>query len=218
MHRASAGMKQETATLVLDIGGVVYLSRPTEAFHERWAARCGYTPDALADRLLQGPHWLAAELGQITSQQCIDICAERVDVDRALAREMIFAAWASDPDEILADVVSQLRARGIVVAALTNNTSRESKLLARPELARLFDLAISSADAGFRKPDQVMFRHAEERLGAIPDALIFVDDVETNVVAARAVGWHAVHHGSTAETIAAIKAKFEAHAGDEPAS
>jgi putative hydrolase of the HAD superfamily len=121
---------------------------------------------------------------------------------------MIFEAWASNPDEVLADFIRELRARGIVVAALTNNTSRESELLARPELARLFDIAISSADVGLRKPDRAMFRHAEERLNARPDELIFVDDVETNVAAARAFGWHGVHHLSTAETIDALKAKF----------
>jgi putative hydrolase of the HAD superfamily len=193
--------------LVLDIGGVVYLSRPTPAFHERWALRCGCTPEALAERLWEGPHWLAAELGRITSQRCIDICVERVGVSPALVREMIVEAWASNPDEVLADFVKELRARGVIVAALTNNTSRERELLARPELARLFDIAISSADVGLRKPDRAVFRHAEARLNARPDGLIFVDDVETNVVAARTFGWHAVHHRSTAETIEAIKAK-----------
>jgi FMN phosphatase YigB (HAD superfamily) len=77
--------------------------------------------------------------------------------------------------------------------------------LARPELARLFDLAISSADAGLRKPDAEIYRHAEARLGASRAELVFVDDVEANVEAAKALGWRGVWFRSTERAIAEIE-------------
>jgi epoxide hydrolase-like predicted phosphatase len=196
--------------LVLDIGGVVYRSWPDEAFHVRWAERCGCDVATLTERFWAGDDWLLAELGRISQAENIRRAAARLCVSPEVAREMIFEGWASQPDEALARFVAGLRSTGTTVAALTNNTSTEHELLSRPELARLFDLAISSADAGLQKPDAAIFRHAEARLGAAGADLVFVDDVEANVAAARALGWRAVWFRSTEQTIAEIEAAFSA--------
>ena len=106
----------------------------------------------------------------------------------------------------MAQCVEGLRRAGTTVAALTNNTSTEAELLSRPEMARLFDLAISSADAGLRKPDAALYRRAEARLGVTGPELVFVDDVEANVEAARALGWRGVWFRSTGQAIGEIEA------------
>jgi putative hydrolase of the HAD superfamily len=183
--------------LLLDIGGVVYRSWPDDAFHARWAAQCGCDVETLAQRFWGGDDWGLAELGLISAEENIARLAARLGVGAELAREMVFEGWASQPDEALAAFVAGLRAAGTTVAALTNNTSTEAQLLARPELARLFDLAISSADAGLCKPD------------AAGPALVFVDDVEANVAAARALGWRGVVFCSTEQAIAEIEAAFK---------
>ncbi len=194
--------------LLLDIGGVVYRSWPDEAFHARWAARCGCDAPTLQQRFYAGDDWGLAERGLISADENIARLAARLGVGAELAREMVFEGWASQPDEALAEFVGGLRATGTRVAALTNNTSSEAQLLARPELARLFDLAISSADAGLQKPDAAFYRHAETRLAAAGPALVFVDDVEANVAAARALGWRGVWFRSTGQAIAEIEAAF----------
>src|SRR5579863_2441362 len=76
--------------LVLDIGGVVYRSYPDEAFHRRWAERCGCAPEALAERLWRGEHWERAEVGQISSDDCLARVAAEVGVTPQLARTMVF--------------------------------------------------------------------------------------------------------------------------------
>jgi putative hydrolase of the HAD superfamily len=192
--------------LVLDIGGVVYRSWPDAAFHARWAERCGCDGETLARRFWDGDDWGLAERGLISAEENIARLAARLGLSAELAREMVFEGWASQPDEALATFVARLRAAGTTVAALTNNTSTEAQLLARPELARLFDLAISSADAGLCKPDPALYRHAEARLGAAGDALLFVDDVEANVAAARELRWRGVWFRSTDQAIADIEA------------
>ncbi|HZZ87665.1 MAG TPA: HAD-IA family hydrolase [Caulobacteraceae bacterium] len=198
--------------LVLDIGGVVYRSWPDEAFHARWAERCGCDVATLRDRFWAGTDWLEAELGRISQAENIRRLAARVGVSPELGREMVFEGWASQPDEALAAFVARLRADGQRVAALTNSTSTEADLLARPELARLFDLAISSADAGLRKPDAALYRLAERRLGAAGPELVFVDDAWANVAAARALGWRGVWFRSTDQAIGEIEAAVKATA------
>jgi HAD superfamily hydrolase (TIGR01509 family) len=195
--------------LVLDIGGVVYRSWPDEAFHARWAERCGCDVATLTERFWAGDDWALAELGRISQTENVRRLAARIGVSPALAREMIFEGWASRPDEILARFVDGLRSAGRRVAALTNSTSTETELLARPELARLFDLAVSSADAGVQKPDDAIYRHAEARLGAAGSDIVFVDDVEANVEAARALGWQGVWFRSTEQAIGEIAAAME---------
>jgi HAD superfamily hydrolase (TIGR01509 family) len=187
--------------LALDLGGVVYRSWPDDAFHRRWGEACGCSPEVLADRLWGGPHWASAELGEITQNECYARTAARVGVAPGLVRAIVFEAFAPHPDETLARYVEGVRARGATVAALTNNTAREAELLARPELARLFDLAVSSADVGRAKPDVVFYRHAESRLGACGDDVVFVDDALSLVEGARGLGWRAVNFRSTAQAI-----------------
>ena len=203
--------------LVLDIGGVVYRSWPDAAFHERWAERCGCDVATLTARFWAGDDWVLAELGKISQAENIRRMAVRLGISPELAHEMIFEGWASQPDEVLANYVAGLRSAGTRVAALTNNTSTERQLLARPELARLFDLAISSADAGLQKPDEALYRHAERRLGTAGADLVFVDDVRANVEAAQALGWRGVWFRSTEQAIAELEAAFSkvSHQGHE---
>jgi putative hydrolase of the HAD superfamily len=192
--------------LVLDLGGVVYRSWPDEAFHACWAARCGCEPGALAERLWRGPEWGPAELGAMTEADCYAVVAARLGVETALVRQIVTEAFASAPDEALAAYVAQLRRAGVIVAALTNNTARESALAARPELARLFDVVISSANAGLQKPDPAIYRHAEARIGARASEIVFLDDVATHVDAAKALGWRAFLFRSTDQALADVAA------------
>ncbi len=55
----------------------------------------------------------------------------------------------------------------------------------------LFEVAISSHQVGLHKPDPRMYLTALDRLGAVPDTVMFFDDVPENVEAASALGIHA---------------------------
>jgi putative hydrolase of the HAD superfamily len=195
--------------LALDLGGVVYRSWPDQALFERWAPEFGCSAQRLQEQLW-GPHWASAELGEITKEACYAIAAAGFGVEPQLVRDLIFDAFASAPDEDLALYVGGLRRRGVVVAALTNNSSPERELLERPELARLFDLAISSADVHLVKPDPAFYRHAETRLGMAADQIFFVDDTLANVEAANSLGWRGVHFRSTSQAIDEIDAALGA--------
>jgi FMN phosphatase YigB (HAD superfamily) len=60
--------------------------------------------------------------------------------------------------------------------------------------------AIASYRVGAVKPSAAIYREAERRFGLEPVATVFVDDLERNVLGARARGWHAVHHVGPVET------------------
>jgi len=72
------------------------------------------------------------------------------------------------------------------------------------------DDIVYSHEVGLQKPDPRIFALAAERLGVRPEEIVFLDDVEGHVEAARAVGYRGVVHRSTPASIAEIEALIAA--------
>ncbi len=92
------------------------------------------------------------------------------------------------------DCVAELRRAGFKTALVTNNVREGSKMW-RSLLAvdDLFDVVIDSSEVGVRKPNRAIFDLALQQLGVTdPAAAVFLDDLESNVVAARSIGMHAI--------------------------
>ncbi len=94
-----------------------------------------------------------------------------------------------EPNEAMFELVRDLRAVGIRTAVLTNNV-RELRPLwwdVAP-WGELFDDLVDSHEVGLRKPNPAIYRLALDRLGASAERTVFLDDVESNVDAATALG------------------------------
>jgi putative hydrolase of the HAD superfamily len=114
------------------------------------------------------------------------------------------------PNEELIAYFRELRGRGLRLALLTNNV-REWEPLWRPKLPvdELFELVVDSGFVGMRKPDREIYDLTLERLALPAEACLFVDDLDVNVEAARALGMTAVHFRDTAQAIAEIEAALD---------
>lgn len=75
------------------------------------------------------------------------------------------------------------------------------------------EVIIYSHEVGLAKPDPEIYRLTTEQLRVDPCEIVFLDDKEENVVAARRFGWHAVVHTTAAESIAAIEAILRSQSG-----
>jgi HAD superfamily hydrolase (TIGR01549 family) len=69
----------------------------------------------------------------------------------------------------------------------------------------LFDELVISAEVKMIKPDPRIFHLAVERLDAQPPEVVFIDDIEENVLAARKEGLLAIHYRSTQQILDALK-------------
>jgi HAD superfamily hydrolase (TIGR01509 family) len=71
----------------------------------------------------------------------------------------------------------------------------------------IFELVVDSAFVGMRKPDRQIYELTLERIGSDIAATecLFVDDIEVNVDAARALGMSAVHFRANDQAIAEIR-------------
>ncbi len=115
------------------------------------------------------------------------------------------------PNEELFAFMRELHGRGYRMAILTNNV-REWEPLWRSMLPvdEIFELVIDSGFEGVRKPDPKIYELTLERLAVAPAATLFVDDMEINCEAARALGMNAVWFRETAQAIGEIEAALAA--------
>jgi putative hydrolase of the HAD superfamily len=111
------------------------------------------------------------------------------------------------PNDELFAYLRSLLDRRLRMAILTNNV-REWEPLWRSMLPidEIFELVVDSAFVGMRKPDPRIYELTLERLGIAPQAAVFLDDLEANCEAARAVGMQAVWFRSNEQAIADLEA------------
>ena len=83
---------------------------------------------------------------------------------------------------------------GFATALVTNNVREGSdKWRAMIPVDELFDVVVDSSAVGMRKPNPAIYRHTLELLGSVePASAVFLDDVESNLVGARAAGLAAI--------------------------
>jgi len=188
--------------VIFDLGGVV-LDSPLHAI-ARFERECG-APAGHVNRVVleTGPAgaWSRLERGELSVLAFAPLfereCAEAGCAVDALAM-MARIGEAAAPRPAMLAALRALRARGLAVAALTNNWEAESGpvgarddrrgLGARDELRELFDAFIESAVVGLRKPDPRIYTLVCEALGVAPPEVVFLDDIGRNLKAARALG------------------------------
>jgi putative hydrolase of the HAD superfamily len=190
--------------LVLDIGGVLYRGWPDEAFWDRWTARTGLTRASIEAVLSSSPEHRAAQVGRMSADEAFRRAGERLGVDGPLLRGLAEDAYLSEFNRTLAAAARQVRASGVGLSALTNSLSPEAEWRTRPGFEDLFDHIVSSHDVGCAKPEAAIFAALLDRLTATPQDVVFVDDAESHVTAARDLGFTALHFRSTGQILAEL--------------
>src|SRR5215211_2471867 len=119
-----------------------------------------------------------------------------------------------EPNEPMIELMRGLRARGLRMALLTNNV-REWEPLWRSMMPvdEVFELVVDSAFVGMRKPEAEIYELTLARMRALDGAgdlvasdCLFVDDIEVNIDAARALGMTAVRFQTNDQAIDEIEA------------
>jgi putative hydrolase of the HAD superfamily len=200
------------SVLISDFGGV--LTSPLQEGFLAYQEESGVSLEELGKAMghaaeEHGDHPLfVLERGEITETEFRDRIERYLEegFDLARLRTLYFDRLA--PNRQMIDFIRELRGRGLRAALLTNNV-REWEPLWRaklPELDELFEVVVDSAFVGLRKPDPAIYALTLERLdGVRPDECVFVDDLELNCEAARALGMAAVRFVSAEQAIPEIE-------------
>ena len=223
-------MNPENIDAVLyDFGGVFTLSPFEEA--EKWGRELGVSGERLLE-IIFGPYhedtdhpWHRVERGEMSlldaREEIIRIGAEE-NIDTDLFK--IFARM-SNADGARQDILERalaIKECGYATALVTNNANEfRERWMAMIPTGKLFDVIVDSSEVGIRKPDPRIFEMALDMLGGLrPTSSLFLDDLETNVEAARRLGIHGiVVQSDPSETLEALDGLIASRKGSvKPAS
>ena len=135
--------------------------------------------------------WVRFEKGLIDEAAFLNsFFADGRDYDQDGLRALLWDnyRWLDGMEALLGELLGA----GVPMHALSNYPDWYLAIDERLELSRYLDWTFVSCLTGVRKPDPQAYRGAAETLGCPPAELLFVDDRESNVAAARAEGLHGV--------------------------
>ena len=202
-------------TVVSDLGGV--LTTPLYDAFVAYQDHCGIALTefwtALGELSNNGGANPMAELecGRISERQFTDALGGQIarQVGHPVDISDFSEVWFSHlhPNVAMLELMRGLSRRGYRMALLTNNV-REWERHWRPQMPidEIFELVVDSGFVGIRKPEPEIYLLTQERLGVAAEEILFVDDIDVNVAAARELGWNAVQFSDNAQAVAAIDA------------
>ena len=207
-----------TRALISDFGGVLTtpLSRGFLAYQEEAGVSLEELGLAMARATeAHGAHPLfVLERGEISEAEFGRRLEQQLDgrFDLGRLRELYFERL--EPNGAMIRYIGELRGRGLRTALLTNNV-REWEPLWRaklPELEEIFELGVDSAFVGMRKPEPEIYQLTLQRLGdgMRGEDCLFVDDLDVNCEAARALGMTAVRFETAEQAIAELESALGA--------
>lgn len=202
---------------VFDFGGVLFRWRPEQLLRAVLPGRIADDATARhwAAQIFQGYQgdWRDFDLGLVGVEALVLRLAARTGLALAEAQAVVDAVpreLAPLPDSVamLARLRAATRATGRGLYYLSNMPAPVADYLERShDFVREFDDGVFSSRVQLAKPDAAIFELAAQRFGVAPARLLFLDDHEPNVQAARAAGWQALHFVDAAACEAALKAQ-----------
>ncbi len=192
--------------VVFDIGSVLETIDDSR-WPGAWETRLGLEPGgfnlAVADYDLGGD----VMTGEVSEARLRSSWMEIFDLDDATADELLRDMWqwyCGELDDELFDYFVALRPHYKTAMLSNSGDGARREEQARYGFEDVTDLIVYSHEVGMVKPDPKIFQLTSDRLGVEPNEVVFLDDVEGHVEAARRLGWRAVVHTDTAASIRAI--------------
>jgi putative hydrolase of the HAD superfamily len=190
------GMNTQTGTcsidmVVFDFGGVLAEKGFAEGLRAI-AGRHGLDEANfynLANDLIHTTGYLTGRADERMYWQAIRDKTGIGDEDTALRNEIlsrfILRPW-------MFDIIKKLRAYGIGIAILSDQTNWLDELNERDEFFKCFDIVFNSYHLGKSKADPSHFSDTILRLGCAPERLLFIDDNGAHCETARKTGMKAI--------------------------
>lgn len=187
--------------VVFDFG--IVLSGPPD--QEAWDAMLRIT--GLPEEQFQRLVWIdrqACDAGQLTGMAFWQKFLRRAGLppDQAMAEELSCLdarLWTVQNPALLA-WQSALQRRGLLTAILSNICDTVLASIEREfDWIHRFDVLVWSCQLGIVKPDPAIYRYMLGKLGVRPGEMLFIDDKQENVEAARELGIQAIQYSSVAQ-------------------
>lgn len=181
---------QPVEAIVFDVGGVVvrWKTDPRTVFSQTCES---FGVDLNTGRTAYKRHHASLTMGQMTDEAFWE--AFSLEVERPIP-EGWMAYWNDQfvknfaLNEALIERVITLKEAGYQLAILSNVFPAHARALRSEGFYHHFDTVILSCDVNMQKPDPAIFLHLLETIGKKPEAILYIDDREENIAAAKQLG------------------------------
>jgi putative hydrolase of the HAD superfamily len=193
----------DIAAAIFDYGGVL----AEEGFREGMQAIARENrldPDAFLDAAADAAWATGYVVGSAQEEQFWAALARKTGLSgdpgawrRAILSRFTFREW-------MRPLLADLRAAGLKLAVLSDQTDWLDELEARQRFFAHFDLVVNSFHAGRSKREPEVFTDLAARLGIAPGAALFIDDNPGNVARAESMGLRGHLYASRQGLLAAL--------------
>lgn len=188
--------------VVFDLGAVVFTWEPAALVQAHLAthAPTAQAASALSRSMFHHEDWQSFDRGTRTLEHTLDSIAKRLSLPVADLHVMLGNLGERlAPIPTTVALLDNLRAQrdagaDLRIYFLSNMPAPYARVLEKLHaFMDWFDGGVFSADVKFVKPDREIYELLAVRHGLAPEQTVFIDDSASNVEAARAFGWHAIH-------------------------
>jgi putative hydrolase of the HAD superfamily len=123
----------------------------------------------------------------------------------------VHRAWILGDYEGVGDVIDSIHHAGLDTACLSNTNHSHWRQIEHSHATMKLRTRLASHLLRLHKPDPAIFAAAERRLKTSGSAILYFDDLEENVAAAREAGWNAVEVDPLARTDEQIARALRMH-------
>ena len=187
--------------VVFDFGAVLFTWQPHKLVREVFTSSVSNDAQAvaLAKAIFSHPDWHAFDAGRVSQLEVTQRTHARTGLELSELTAMIDSIGQRlVPIASSVDVLRDLHARrsagqDIGLYFLSNMPEPYARVLeSTHEFLSWFDDGIFSGDVKLIKPDAAIYELAIQRFG-LQGRTVFIDDLEANIDASQAHGWHGVH-------------------------
>ncbi|HYG77989.1 MAG TPA: HAD family phosphatase [Planctomycetota bacterium] len=186
--------RTDIQAVIFDLGGVL-IDFDFQRAHSAAAKVSGLPSGEVQRRLFSSPDFLAFERGSISEQQ-FHVSLQQT-LGCSIPYEMFCMAWSSifkSEVESTIALARSLTKAGLKVGILSNtNVLHFKHLRERMSILRELEHVYASHEIGSRKPEPESFQHVLSKMNVAPQKAVFVDDLDENIAAARALGMIGIH-------------------------
>jgi len=143
--------------------------------------------------------------GQITPEDFTAMLSRRFH--RPVTRQLVVSWFGPEIAQVydgIPELVTSLATK-YSLGILSNTFFGHWDYFITTDLAKLFKVMLPSHLIGYVKPDPMVYREALNRIRADPASVLFIDDREENVIAAKAVGINSFQSRAPGETIKGLQ-------------
>jgi FMN phosphatase YigB (HAD superfamily) len=183
--------------VIFDFGGVLVAWRPQEIIESFYAEP--ELREALRTHAFHHDDWLAMDRGTLDEPTIVRrIAARMARPEREISRLFTHIREALVPIEATVSLLHELRERGFNLYGLSNMSEPIFEhLSARHGFFGLFHGIVVSGAVKLVKPEPGIYGELTKRYDVNFAESVFIDDLERNVAAARALGLPAIQFATT---------------------